>query len=380
MNENLRLGRIAGVAVGINWSVLVIFTLITVGLAAGRFPLLQPGLDPLAYAVAGLVAGVVFFLSLLAHELSHAIVARRHGVGVDGITLWLFGGVARLTSEAKDPRSDFRIAAAGPAVSIVLGVGFLLLAAAANALGLAPLVVEVVIWLGVINLVLAVFNLVPAAPLDGGRLLRAALWRRSGDRVSAAVAAARAGRGFGWFLIFVGFAVFMLGAGIGGLWLVFLGWFLINAARMEEEQARVGGALSGVRVADAMTPEPMTAPDHLTVDRFTEHYVFRSRHSTFPVVDSFGRPTGLVTLRRVKEVPAHARHTTPISAIACPMDEVAVAHPDEPLEDLLPRMSACADGRSLVMVDSALVGIVSPADVMRWLEVAELRPTHRSAT
>jgi len=373
MNESLRLGRIAGVAIGINWSVLVIFTLITVGLAAGRFPILQPDLEPVAYAAAGLAAGIAFFLSLLAHELSHAIVARRNGVGVDGITLWLFGGVARLTGEADDPGADFRIAAVGPAVSVALGVVFLVLAGLADAIGLAPLAVEVVVWLGIINIVLAVFNLVPAAPLDGGRILRAALWRRSGDRVAAAVTAARAGRSFGWLLIIGGFAIFVLGAGLGGLWIVFLGWFLINAARMEEEQAVMGGALSGVRVADVMTPDPTTAPDDLSVEQFIEHYVFRHRHSTFPLVDRMGRPTGLVTLRRVKEVPAERRPSMRIGDLACPMDELAIARPDEPLEELLPRMASCADGRSLVMDGPQLVGIVSPTDVMRRLELAELR-------
>lgn len=372
MTETFRLGRIARVRVGVNWSVIVIFTLIALGLAAGRFPILYPGLPTVAYSAAGLVAGLVFFASLLAHELAHAIVARRNGVGVEAITLWLFGGVAKLEGEPATPAADFRVAAVGPGVSLVLAAGFGVLAVVAAALSAPDLVVGVVGWLALINAVLAVFNLVPAAPLDGGRILRAVLWWRTGDRTRAAVGAARAGRTFGWFLIAFGVAVAVFGGGIGGLWLALIGWFITTAARSEEEYARVSGSLSGVRVSDVMSANPTVVPSETTVADFIDRYVFSHRYSTFPVVGPAGVPAGLVTLRHVKTIPAADRTTLRVADVAAPMDRVAVVAPADPLADVLPRMSSGAEGRAVVVAHNQIVGIVSPVDVMRRLEVAEL--------
>lgn len=372
MREHVRLGRIAGVSVGINWSVLAIFLLITFGLAAGRFPLLFPDLSPIAYIAAGLVAGVVFFLSLLAHELSHAIVAQRNGVGIEGITLWLFGGVARMEGEASDPGAELRIAGVGPLVSLLLSGAFFALAALLGAVGSTGLVQDVFVWLGAINLALAVFNLVPAAPLDGGRILRSVLWRWRGDRTSAAVTASRAGRVFGWLLVALGF-VQLVTIGFGGIWLMLIGWFLTTAASAEEQYATASAALSEVSAGDVMSRDPTTVPATTPVDEFVEQYVFPNRYSTFPVTDDAGRPVGLVTLKRVKDVPVDRRGTTTVGDVACALDDVPIARPDDPLADLLPRMSGCSDGRALVMDDGQLIGLVSPTDVMRRLEVNQLR-------
>jgi Zn-dependent protease/predicted transcriptional regulator len=377
MREHIRLGRVAGVDVGINWSVLAIFLLITVGLAAGRFPLTVPGLDPVAYVTAGLVAGVIFFLSLLAHELSHALVAQRNGVEVEGITLWLFGGVARLKGDAPDPGAELRIAGVGPLTSLVLGGLFFVLAIVSSALDQHPLVVDVFTWLSLINVVLAIFNLVPAAPLDGGRILRAILWRTRGDRTSAAITAAHSGKAFGWLLVVVGLAFLLFVPGLGGLWLMLIGWFLIAAAGAEEQQAEVSGALADVPVRDVMSTQPTTAPASISVQQFLDGYAFPYRYTTFPVTDD-GTLTGLVTLKRVKEVPADDRWRLAVRDVACPIEDVPIAAPDDPVVDLLPRMGNCADGRALVVEGGRLVGIVSPTDVMRQLELAKLRHPARS--
>lgn len=373
MREHIRLGRVAGINVGINWSVLAIFLLITFGLAAGRFPLLYPDLGTGVYVAAGLAAGLIFFLSLLAHEISHAVVARRNGVEVEGITLWLFGGVARLTGEAADPGAELRISGVGPLVSLVLSGVFLAVAVAVGAAQLPEIVVGIFAWLAVINLVLAIFNLVPAAPLDGGRILRAVLWQRRDDRLSASITAARAGKAFGWFLVLLGLAQLLLFAGFGGIWLMLIGWFLTTAAAAEEQHAKVSGALSDVRVRDVMSADPTVAPRSISVEEFLEDYVFPHRFSTFPLTEDGGRPAGLVTLNRVKAVPADQRASTPIHEVACPAGDVPQVGPDEPLADLLPRMWGCADGRVLVVEDGRIVGLVSPTDVMRQMEVAELR-------
>ncbi|PZF91622.1 site-2 protease family protein [Micromonospora deserti] len=372
MRASFRLGRIAGVPVGVNWSVLVIFVLIAWLLSANQFPRTYPGQPVVAYVLAGLAAAVVFFLGLLAHEISHAVVAKRNGLQVNGITLWLLGGVAELRGEAKDPGAELRIAGVGPLVSLLIGFffgGIAMLLALAGADGL---LLGALAWLAGINLLLAVFNVLPAAPLDGGRLLRAAVWKATGDRTKASVVAARAGWVLGALLILLGLWQFLAGAGFGGLWLALIGWFLIGAAGMEERQARTGSALRGVRVADVMTPQPQTASGQMTVADFVDHYLFAYRHSALPLTEE-GRPVGLVTLDRVRGVPADRRAGTTLGEVACRADELVLATPEEPLNDLLPRLSECADGRALVVTEGRLVGIVSPSDISRAVQRSSLR-------
>ncbi|WP_426514745.1 site-2 protease family protein [Dactylosporangium sp. McL0621] len=372
MTASFRIGRVAGVEVGVNWSVLIIFVLIAWLLAAGRLPAGYPGRPGWAYLVAGLSAAIVFFAGLLAHEVSHAVLARRNGVEVDGITLWVFGGMARLRGEASSPGVEARIAGVGPLVSLLIGFGFVAVAAALAASGQHGLVLGTVRWLAGINLLLAVFNLLPAAPLDGGRLLRAGLWKWRGDRTWAAVAAARAGRAFGVLLIVFGLAQLLSGGLLGGLWLMLIGWFIVSAAVAEERQAAVGSALAGLRVIDVMTPQPATVPADLTVADFVDNYLWRARHSSFPLVDG-AHPAGLITLGRIKQVPPQQRASTRLRDVACSLDEVVVAFPDESIMELVPRLSENKDGRALVVSDDDLVGIVSPSDVSRAVQQASLR-------
>jgi Zn-dependent protease/CBS domain-containing protein len=374
VDETFRLGTIAGVRVGANWSVLVIFLLLFLGLATGRFPLDYPGLPQAVYVVAGAFAAGVFLLSLLAHELAHAVVARRNGVQVEGITLWMLGGVAKLEGEPPDPGADLRIAGVGPLVSIVLGVCFVGLALLLDTVGVRGITTGVFGWLGLINLVLAVFNLVPAAPLDGGRILRALLWRRRGDRTSAAISAARAGRAFGFLLVMLGIAQLLLIPGLGGVWLMLIGWFVTAAAGAEEQHVRVQRALGGVTVAEVMTPHPVTVPSGMSVAELLDQHLLRERFSSFPIVDASGRLLGLITLRRVRELDPGLRATTSIDRIACPRDEVPRVAADRPVVDLLTLLRGATDGRILV-VDEAerVVGIVSPTDITRMLEIIDVR-------
>ena len=242
MGENVRLGRVAGIPVGMNWSLLVVFVLITLTLAEG-FSATVSGYPDVAYWLVAITATLLFYACLLAHELAHSVVARRAGVPVHGITLWLFGGVSQLGGEAANADDLLRIALAGPLMSVTVGLVLSAVAVLVAVAGGPGLLVVTCGWLGGINLFLALFNLAPAAPLDGGRVLAALLWRRHGDRVRAAVSATRAGMTFGYVLIAVGVLVFLAGGGIGGLWFVFLGWFLLSAgARREQSRAAAGCA------------------------------------------------------------------------------------------------------------------------------------------
>jgi Zn-dependent protease len=377
VRETLSLGRIAGIKIGVNWSALAIVVLIVAGLASGQLPDEYPGRGPVEYVVAALVAAVLFLASLLAHELAHAIVARRNGVGVRSIVLWLLGGVAQLEGEPRSPGADFRIAVVGPLTSLAVGVVSGGIGAVAAALDADRLVVGVLAYLAGTNVLLAVFNLIPAAPLDGGRVLRAALWARRGNREAAAVTAALAGRVVGFVLVGLGLVASLFTGALNGIWLALVGWFLISAATAEEQQARMGGRLSGVRVGDVMTRGPVVADGTMTLAEFVDRLAMSHRFSSYPLIDHDGRLTGLVTLNRVRAVPANRRTGTRLRDIACPPEAVPTARPDEPLVTLLPRMRGCSDGRAVVLDEhERVIGVVSSTDISRSLQSADLRSFH----
>jgi Zn-dependent protease/CBS domain-containing protein len=369
MNENLSLGRIFGIHVGLNWSLLVVAALIAWSLATSLLPSASPGQTSGAYWTAGVVSAFVFLASLLAHELAHSVVAMRRGVKVEGITLWLFGGVSRFSSDTASPGAQALITFVGPLTSLVLGVLFYLIAVAAGGGAHPGLFAATLAWLGYINISLGVFNLVPAFPLDGGRLLQSLIWLRTGDRLRATRIAARIGMGFAYLLIAYGLATFVFaGSLIGGIWSVFLGWFLLSAARSEETGGLIRQALAGMTVAQVMTPNPVQAPDDISVEDALHGYILASRHSTFPTHDTAGRLSGLLTLTALKNVAPDARPTTLIKEIICPLDKVSTAGPADPITNLLAVADGCSEGRTLVVDGGRLVGVISPSDINRLLQ------------
>lgn len=379
MKATFTLGRIAGVRVALNWSVVVIFWLVTVSLAEGRLSHTYPGHPAGAYWGLGFAVAVVFVASILAHELAHAVVARRNGVEVEDMTLWMLGGVARLRSEAPSPGAELRIAGVGPLVSALLGVLFAFLAGLLGLLSAPGLVVESLAWLAGINVLLALFNSIPAAPLDGGRLLRAALWKFTGDPMRAAVIAAAAGRGFGWILVIYGFVSMLVTGTFSGLWTALIGGFMIAAATAEGQQAQMRGTLAGITVRHIMTPDPVTVPADTTLEHFLAAAPFgHHRHTAFPVVAADGRPVGLVTAAGMDRTPWAQRGSTTVAEVMAPLDEVATASPDEPIGDVLPRLEAATENRVLVLAPDGreLVGILSPTDINRaitWLSATRDR-------
>lgn len=369
MNENLSLGRIAGIHVGLNWSLLVVAALIAWSIATGILPAAAPGQTTAAYWTAGVISAFVYLASLLAHELAHSIVATRRGVKVEGITLWLFGGVSRFNSESSSPGSQAWITFVGPLTSLLLGALFLLVAAVVGGGANSALLSASLAWLGYINILLGVFNLLPAFPLDGGRILQSLIWRGTGDRLRATRIAARIGMVFAYLFIAYGLITFFAaGSIIGGVWAVFLGWFLLSAARAEEAGGLIRQALSGISVAEVMTPNPVQAPDDISVDEALHSYVLTSRHSTFPTHDAGGRLSGLLTMAALKNVAPDARPTTRIKEIICPLDRVSTASPADPATNLLNVSDGCSDGRTLVIDNGQLVGIISPSDVSRLMQ------------
>jgi Zn-dependent protease/predicted transcriptional regulator len=374
VTTSLPLGRIAGVRVGVDLSVFVIVAILVTSLTFGRLPLVLPDRSLLAYMSAAVVATALFLASILTHELAHAVVARRNGIEVESITLWMFGGLAELKGDPRSPGADLRIAVVGPLTSLILAVAFGAAAYGLALIDVGGLPVAVLGYLAGINLMLALFNLVPAAPLDGGRVLRAALWKIWNDRQRAALVAARAGRFFGYILIVLGVVSVATGQGFSDLWLVLIGLVIVHAAAAEEQQARIGSVVRGVLVGHVMTPRPVTVDPQQTVEEFIGQTAFTYRFSSYPLTDPAGRLVGLVTLNRVRDVPPERRATTRLSEIACRPDDVPTARPDEPLADLLPRMVGCADGRAVVTDDTGVVvGIVSPSDVSRVVQRASLR-------
>ena len=369
MNESLSLGRIAGIHVGVNWSLLVVAALIAWSIATGILPSATPGQTSAAYWTAGVLSAFVYFASLLAHELAHSVVAMRRGVRVEGITLWLFGGVSQFSSESSSPGSQALITFVGPLTSLLLGAVFLLASVAFGGGAHPGLVPAALSWLGYINILLGVFNLLPAFPLDGGRILQSLIWRATSDRLRATRIAARIGMAFAFLLIAYGLVTFFVaGSLIGGVWAVFLGWFLLSAARSEETGGLIRQALSGIRVAEVMTPNPVQAPDDISVEEALHGYVLTSRHSTFPTHDAGGRLSGLLTMAALKQVAPDARTTTLVREVICPLDRVSTASPVDPVTNLLSISGGCSEGRTLVVDNGRLVGIITPSDINRLLQ------------
>jgi Zn-dependent protease/CBS domain-containing protein len=364
MGSSVRLGRIAGIEFGVNWSWLVVFALIVWTLAAAIFPSTNPDLSKTTHIAMAIVAAFLFFLALLLHEFGHALQARREGIEIDGITLWLFGGVARFKGTFRSAGAEFRVAIAGPLVSLALGVLFVVIALIP---GIPSAVDGVVSWLGYINLTLLVFNLIPAPPLDGGRVLHSALWRWRDDYAWATRVAANVGRGFGYLLIAVGIAMFVFQSSFSGAWLAFLGWFLLNAATAEARYLLTQQALSGLRVRDVMTANPVVVGPDTTLGEFMDNIMFLRRHTTYPVVDK-GKPVGLLPFRCVANVPRAEWDIRQVRDCLISLDKVPLLREGEDAVDALAELSQSTGGHGLVVSNGGLAGIVSTSDIARALE------------
>ena len=368
MNTSFSLGRVAGIPIGANWTWLIVVALITWSLATTVFPDQNPGLSDATYIAMAVAASILFFTSLLLHELGHAFQARREGMEIEGITLWIFGGVAKFRGMFPSAGAEFRIAVAGPLVSLALGILFIGIAVA---IGMSDAVDGVAAWLGYINVALLAFNLLPALPLDGGRVLRSALWRARGNFAWATRVAAAIGSGFGVLFIGAGLAAFFWVDTISGLWLAFIGWFLLGAASGESRYLAVHQALEGLRVGDLMVREPASVPPDLTIAEFLDRVVWTHRHTTYPVVEN-ERAIGLLPFRCVAEVPRAEWERRTVRDCMLPLERVPQLSEGGSLEDALEDLSGGV-GRGLVLDGGRLVGLLSISDLVRALEMHRFR-------
>jgi Zn-dependent protease/CBS domain-containing protein len=366
MTPTFRLGRIAGVEIGVNWTWLIVVVLVAWSLADGVFPETNPGLANRTYVVMAVIAVPVFFACLLLHELGHATQAQREGMAIDGITLWVFGGVARFRGSFPSAGAEFRIAIAGPLVSLALGALFLAVSLAAP---LPSAVDGVVYWLGSINLILLAFNLLPALPLDGGRVLRAALWQVKGDFTTATRTAAALGRLFGQILIAGGIFLALFAASFGGLWLALIGWFLLHAAEAEANAAITHVAFAGLRVRDAMVAAPVTVDPDLSLERFMDDVFLRHRHTAYPVTEH-GIPVGVITFRDAAAIPRDAWPGVRVSERMTSLDDAVAVRSDDALEEASTMLLTSPLRRALVLDDGRLAGLLSATDVLRILEAS----------
>lgn len=364
------LGRFAGIPVGAHWSVVIVLALIADLLATSVLPTATHGHPTFWYWVTGVATALCFLASLLAHELAHAVLARRYGVGVKRITLWMLGGAAELEGEPPSPKADLVIAVAGPLTSLVLG-GVFWGTAALTGQWLPVLVALGLAWIGITNVLLAVFNLLPGAPLDGGRVLRAAVWKRTGNRARAHAVAGRTGQVLGFALAIAGLAEMLFSGSFDGLWLALIGWFLIFAAQAELAGGSVRERLGGVRVCDIMDPEPVVAPGWWTVEAFLGQVAVTTRRRAFPVVSFDGQATGVTSLGELTRLPDQARLTSRVADIARKPPAVPTATRDDLVIDVVSKVTL-RPGRDLVLVldHGRLAGVIGPDDLSRALELA----------
>lgn len=382
-----RLGRVAGIEIQVDWSLLIIFFLITFSLAAGVFPSWHPDWSAgLAWGLA-IAAAILFFASVLVHELSHAIVGRANGIRIRRITLFIFGGMAHMENEAPAWRAELAMAIVGPITSLVIGAICIWLASRitgpieidpehpAKALAALNPVATLLLWLGPINMILGIFNLIPGFPLDGGRVLRSVIWAFTGSLHTATQWASRAGQGFAWLLMGTGFAMILglrvpfFGTGlVSGLWLAFIGWFLNNAAMMGYRQEVIRENLVGLPVTRLMQRHVTTVDAGLPVEDLVSDYVMASGQRAFPIVQNDAL-AGLISLRDLQKVPRPQWSTMTVRELMTPAESLVTVGADRDANEALELLGR-NDLNQLPVVDgSRLVGMVRREDILKWLSL-----------
>src|SRR5438876_1372925 len=361
-----QIGRVFGIPLRIHISWFLVFALV-VWSGRSYFPFVLSPSPSWVYWAMGIVAALLLFASVLVHELGHCLVAMRYRIPIAQITLFIFGGMAQIRREAPTPKAEFLIAIAGPIVSVVVGLGFWLLAALT---GSRPELTALSEHLRNINLVLATFNLVPGYPLDGGRVLRAALWAWSKNFHKATRQAARTGQGFAVLLMLFGAWDLVAGPAIGGVWFLLIGAFLYTAAHNTHRQVAFQESLMGLRVGDVMTPDVVVLEAGMPLDEAVDNYFLRFGYGGFPVVQN-GRLVGMLSLKELKTIPRHRWGTVTVGEVMAPHNLQAEIHPDEPITAAMERMFHDDRSRLVVRDEDKVLGLVTRSGIARFLDLRQ---------
>jgi len=366
MGGAFNLGRIFGIQFRLHYTWFIIFVLITFSLSWQYFPYVYPGWNAWTYWLVGIATSLLFFSSVVAHELAHSLVGRANGIPVKSITLFIFGGVAHMTREAARHSAELKMAAAGPIASLVISGLFF-----AIHLGLKDIIESVAamaVWLAQINAVLAIFNLIPGFPLDGGRVFRSLLWRFSGNYQRATKIATRVGRGVGYLFILGGISIIFLipQQWFSGLWLAFIGWFLENTASASYRQTQWQGVLEGVTASELMNATcPVVSPD-VTLDHLVQEYIFTGGHRCF-LVTGGGELKGILTLRDIKSIAQPNWEVTEVKKVMTPAEKLKVAYPDQDVLSILEQMGEHNISQMPVVSEGRVVGLVTRDNLVRFL-------------
>ncbi|MGC2333857.1 MAG: site-2 protease family protein [Candidatus Acidiferrales bacterium] len=360
--SGLRIGRVFGIPIYLHASWFIIFALITLSLGT-QFTAQHPHWTDAQRWTLGVITSLLFFASVVFHELSHSVVAGHYRIPVDSITLFVFGGLARIEHDPHSGRQEFNIAIAGPLSSLFLAGCFWLIAHYVHG---SEMVTAVASWLAWINFLLALFNLVPGFPLDGGRVLRGIVWGITGSFTRASQIASSSGRAFAYLMIFIGIWQALHGAWVDGLWLAFIGWFLLEAARESFAQVALRSTLTGVRAEDIMTPEIPTVPRDISLEDYIHEVLRTGRRSH--IVTGAGTPVGLVTLHSTRTVPRDEWNNTSIQAVMVPIDRVHSALPEEPVLQILERMQKEDINQMPVLSDGHIIGMIGRDTILRVLQ------------
>ncbi|SHJ08669.1 Zn-dependent protease (includes SpoIVFB) [Dethiosulfatibacter aminovorans DSM 17477] len=368
MKGSMSLGKIRGIRIEINISWIVIFSLVTFMMASSYFPTLYPGMNPVIYWSLGISIALLMFVSILLHELSHSIVSIHLGINVSSITLFIFGGLAQIEEEPNDPVKEMKIAIAGPAMSLLLFALFTLLSNLLLFLGITEIYTVPFSYVGGVNLILAIFNLVPAFPLDGGRVLRAILWYYKGSLQFATKVASSMGDMFGYFLIFIGLYWALSGNVINGLWFVFIGWFIKQLSQSSYQNMMMNDLFTKIHVREFMTRDLVVVKDFTSVEDLVENYFYRYKYVCFPVVRNES-VLGLVTIDSVKKIEREMWNQTSVGAITELLRDDLVAAPDATVISAMKKLFSNKIGRMVVIEDGKLIGIISRTDILNYIRV-----------
>lgn len=385
--HSLSLFSVFGIEIRLDISVLLIFALIVYSLGSGVYSSWHPEWSPAMVWGTALLSGVAFFAALLAHELSHSVVSQYFGIPVPRITLFLFGGVAEISREPERPKHEFLIAIAGPLMSLLIAIictelamymagdvnlaGTISVGDMSALASLGPLTTAL-FWLGSINLLLAVFNMIPGFPMDGGRVFRAAIWAITGDKLKATLWASNIGRYFGWFLMATGVMGLLQGQGLGSLWSILIGWFLSNLASTSYKQLATDQALSGFKIADLMRTHFETVDAGMPLTEFVEDYLLRSNQRLWPVT-SANKLVGAVSLAQIYHLPKQNRAHLTLGEAMSPIESMDSLDPSCSAKDAIDTLIRAGDEVMLIVQDGKVQGLVQHADIVKWLALHQLQ-------